>query len=246
MTAYIITRFSILDDSKKFWRLARTSNNIETLKANLFSKERLDEKFKAFNFITYPSVINQTNQNFVWIIVTSKHLPTNYKSKLYKFKKPNIKIIEVGNMREFSRIINSFTYEKEYATVRLDDDDGLNINFIDKLNLVYKTSKKSEIFSLVNGRKATIEGNKIFISNKKTIYKNIALGLTWFNGNIYSAGMHKTIHERFEVIYDESPGMYLLYSSEFCDSKRKFNSETYSEESLKDFLIGEFFKKPAV
>ena len=73
MRTYIITRFSILDKSKKKFK------NSESL---LFNKNRLDYKFKCFELMTLPSIINQTNQNFIWHIYTSDYLPIEYKNKL--------------------------------------------------------------------------------------------------------------------------------------------------------------------
>lgn len=225
MKTFIITRFSILDTNTTSWAITRENEN-EKLKEKLFSKDRLDEKFKSFENITYKSVINQTNQNFIWIITISTHLPKEYKNRLYEItsKNNNIEIYEVGNMKEFYNLCNTYNYPSNYSTTRLDDDDALNINFIKDLNIEYnKSIEKNEIYSLVNGNKITIHNGQLYIDKNKEEFKNIALGLSKFNGNIYSCGNHNKVHEKYKVIYNKRDFSYLLYSSDFCDTKRKFD-----------------------
>lgn len=238
MKTYIITRFSILDTNSNSWVITRKNKNIEELKNNLFSENRLNEKMLAFEKITYKSIINQTNQNFIWLIFISSILPKKYKKILYDMKKDNIKIIEVNNINEFNKYISSFDYEKDYSTVRLDDDDGLNINFVEKLNYFYnKSDNKSEIYSLVNGHKITIKNGDIYLENNIFKYKKIAIGLTKFNGNIYSCGNHTRVDENNKVIYDEDDNMFLIYSSKICDTKREFNiSESAKIEDIISYI----------
>jgi hypothetical protein len=130
METYIITRFSILDVDCGDWIISRDDKDKEQLKKKLFDETRLREKFWAFENVTYRSIINQTNQNFFWMIFISNELPIKYKDKLYAYERHNVKIFEVINMAEFFNILKNSKYSPEYSTVRLDDDDGLNINFI--------------------------------------------------------------------------------------------------------------------
>lgn len=232
MKTYIITRFSILDIDSKSWTLTRESNSETELINKLFDEKRLDEKLFAFEHITYKSLINQVNKDFIWYIITSKYLPSNYKEKIYKFKKENIKVIEVENMSEFNSFVKNIDYEKEYATVRLDDDDGLNLLFIDKLKEIYKNSNKEEVVSFYKGRKITKHNNQIIVENDEFIYKKIAAGLCKFNGNIYSCGNHTEIDQKYEVIYDDSENMFFIWSSEYCDTKRKFNMSNIEKFEL--------------
>ena len=48
-----------------------------------------------FEKITHPSIINQTYNNWMWFIITSKFLPDNYKKKLNDIinNNPRIKVI---------------------------------------------------------------------------------------------------------------------------------------------------------
>ena len=62
MHIIIITRFSIYD---------LNLNLLEEQINHIFSLKRLKFKFESFERITLPSVINQTNQNYTYLIFSS-------------------------------------------------------------------------------------------------------------------------------------------------------------------------------
>ena len=218
MLVYIITRFSILDFNFKGYRLTRkNSKDAQDYKNKLFAKNRLDYKFNSFEKITLPSIINQTNQNYVWEIYTSKFLPEEYKERLIKLTKPynKIKIYFIESFKDFNK---SEKTTGKYCTVRLDDDDGLNKNFV-KILQQYK-NHKNVIVSFPHGQKITIQNNEI-IYGVKMEYKKNAFGLCAIDMNIYNCGEHTRVDKNFKVIYNNAPDMYFANCSEFCDTKRK-------------------------
>ena len=103
MHHYIITRFSVLDKKSSinpyFTRKAKT--NIETY---LFNDDRLKEKFFIFNHVTYPSIINQTTNNYTWLIYSSSFLPEKYKKMLMEINGGKIKVIFVDNFKEMNEV----------------------------------------------------------------------------------------------------------------------------------------------
>jgi len=159
----------------------RTQSVLE-YKETLFNENRLEYKFKSFELITLPSMINQTNQNFIWYIYASIYLPEKYKERLLNLTKnyENIKCLFIESFKEF----NKFDYKNmnyKYCTVRLDDDDGLNNTFIEKLNK-YENEEKHTFISFQNGIKCTIEGDKVVYGDKVYI-PNAAQGLAAIMGN---------------------------------------------------------------
>lgn len=217
MKVYFITRFSIFDHNFKGYIMTKKLS-IEEYKSYLFSKERLDYKFNSFEKITLPSIVSQTDDNYIWEIYTSEYLPIEYKNRLLastnKYK--NIKIFFINSFKEFNK---SNKINDKYCTVRLDDDDGLDKNFVKTLQK-YK-DKTKEIISFPLGKKCTISNNKI-IYGKNVNIKNTALGLCAIDMNIYDCGNHTKVHNKFKVTYDMTPDMYLLNCSEFCDTQRRF------------------------
>jgi hypothetical protein len=216
MITHIITRFSILDyDFKGFWISKKIDK--ETYSERLFSSKRLDYKFTSFEKITLPSILNQTNQSYVWHIYASEYLPEIYKKKLMELTKPHasIHIYYIKTFKEF----NTLHFEDNYCTMRLDDDDGLSPNFIENLQK-YK-NERNTIVSCPNGNHVKIENDQVVIG-EKIISPNAALGLCAIGMNIYHCGNHMKVAEKFKVIYDNTPKMFLLNANENCDTERKF------------------------
>ena len=221
MLAYIITRFSIFDYSCPRFQITK-NNDYETYKNKLFDDERLKTKFNLFEKITLPSVLNQTNKNFVWYIYSSTLLPEKYKNKLLELTNhPNIKCIFIESFKTFCKI--EFNNEK-YCTVRLDDDDGLNKNFIESLNK-YKESPNKTLITHPMGQLVKIENDKLIYGRKidKT-KKPPAQGLTAIGMDVYKCGSHGKIQENYNVIYDKTPDMFIMSCSEHCDTERIFRN----------------------
>lgn len=221
---YILTRFSILDHKAKHWEYTKHNDDANSYKKKLFSEERLSGKFNMFEKITLPSINNQTYKNYEWHIYTSPHLPDKYKKRLINITKNNnkIKIFYVNSMNEMKNKTDSFFKNKEnYATLRLDDDDGLNKNFL--LNLLKYKDKNGNIISCPNGKKYKIDNNSNIILGENYYQKNIAIGLTAINKNIYDCGSHQDINKDHNVIYDNMVDAYLLGTGNSTDTNRIFN-----------------------
>ena len=217
MHTYVITRFSIFDPKYKHFKLTDlTLYNRHGYKSKLFSSRRLDFKFKVFEKVTLPSVINQTNKNYTWYIYTSNILPEKYKTKLLKLTQrfPQIKCKFIQSFNEFTFIPDKLG---PYCTVRLDDDDGLNPHFF--YNLQKYRHLNGCIISHSHGLKFRLKNGAVELGSP-IVYKNIALGLCAIGKNIYDCGHHVKMEETHKVIVDETPNMYYLCYSELCDSKR--------------------------
>jgi len=216
MITHIITRFSILDFDYKGYNMTQKLEK-ETYYKKLFSTERLNYKFKSFEKITLPSILKQTNQNYVWHIYTSEYLSENYKTKLIEMTIPytSIHVYFIKTFKEF----NNLKFDSNYCTMRLDDDDGLSPDFIENLQK-YK-NEHNTIISYPNGNRATIVNDEVIIG-KEISWPNIALGLCAIGMNIYECGNHTKLKERFKVIYDNTPNMFLLNCNVNCDTTRTF------------------------
>lgn len=220
MHYYIATRFSVFDHTYKGYQLVH-KNDVEKYKQELFSEGRLAFKFHVFETITLPSVVKQTNPNWTWLLYTSPDLPDSCKARLEEITRPypGIKIRYVSTMAEAFDDIDMQIAHSQYATLRLDDDDAIHVRFLEWLES-YATSDVS-IVSFPRGRKFTIQNGKFQIGGE-FYYPAIAIGLTMFNSNIYKAGVHSTIAQRFKTTYDDRPNAYCICCSEYCDTGRRF------------------------
>lgn len=144
-------------------------------------------------------------------------MPEKYKQRLLALTNNNPKII--CTFIESFKYFNKINYiNTKYCTIRLDDDDALSNTFIEKLNL-FKHEKDKTIISHPNGIKCTINNGNVIHGNAVHI-KNTALGLCVIGMNIYDCGDHTLVHKKFRIIYNNTPNMYMINCSPFCDTKR--------------------------
>jgi hypothetical protein len=210
---YIFTRFSILDEVCGVFR--------NSSKDYLFSQDRLNFKFIVFDKMTYLSIINQTYNNYEWIIFASNYLSNFYKNKLEKYKTNNIHILYVDNIKEMKNKTKHILQDKNnYTSIRLDDDDGLCPEFLENINKY--SDQKNKIISFPNGIRYTLDSNSNIIFGSKINKQKNAMGLCAVEFNIFSAGNHLKVDKKYEIIYNNTADSYFLCCSEFCDTKRKF------------------------
>lgn len=220
MKVYLITRFSIYDPLFLGFRLT-INHDQEEYKRRLFDKNRLNQKFDEFQNITLPSIVGQSCDDWKWLIYTSDQMPDEYMNKLHILLKnyTKIELITVRNFREFFEKDLSYDYDNSYATVRLDDDDGLNNCFVEKLQQYSKNVGSIVCFN--KGRLVKYVKGRVVVGKKVSI-RNNAQGLAGIGVKVFSCGSHSDIDTRYNVIYDYTPDMFLLCCSPFTDTKRGF------------------------
>jgi len=227
----------------------------EGYERRLFSSERLNHKFEEFENITIPSVTGQTRGDWEWLIYTSNQLPKRYMRRLESHAAAinRIKVIAVPNFMVFFKLHANYEYEKSYATVRLDDDDGLSELFVEKLQGY--SDRVGSIICFTEGRLVKYSNGRV-LKGERISEKNNAQGLAAIGLKIYSCGRHSDIDKRYNVVYDASPEMFLLTCSQYTDTKRAFSWPGRQLQRLKRLIflaghqpsaipgeVGEFVKK---
>lgn len=222
MKVYFITRFTIFDPVRTAWKVSRLP--IEEYKTKLFSTERLNNKYLVFEKMTLPSILNQTNKNYEWIIMSSEYLPNEYKERLNKLiaSYPQIKLYYVKCYNEFFDILAKYPFEPNYATIRLDDDDTLSPSYVQAVQK-YK-DKAGSIITFPYGHNFKLEKDKFIIKKEERFCPHIAVGLCGINMNIYTTGDHSKLgkNKKYNVIHDNTKNMYNQFCSPYCDTARKF------------------------
>jgi hypothetical protein len=222
MKVYFITRFSIYDPQFGGFRLT-TNYDQKEYERRLFDKARLNQKFDEFQNITFPSIVGQSCDDWKWLIYTSDRMPDEYMKRLRTLVKDytNIEVITVKNFKEFFANDLSYNYDNSFATVRIDDDDGLNSCFVEKLQEYSKNV--GSIVCFTEGTMVKYEKGRV-VMGEKVSEKNNAQGLVGIGVKIYSCGSHSTIDARYNVINDHTPDMYLITCSPYTDTSRGFTS----------------------
>lgn len=122
----ILTRFNLRSGSSRETRLRN-------------SHGWLANRFELFEKYCLPSVIGQTNQNFKWFIFFDIDTPQHYKERALEYSKKykNIKMywvrgLSLNEVQDFIRE-NCPDNKQILITTRLDNDDAINVNFVDRV-----------------------------------------------------------------------------------------------------------------
>lgn len=135
---YLITRFNI-----PYKKLYRKNNNEE---------KWMEERKKLFERYCLPSVLNQDNKNFKWLIGISPNTEQENMKYFRKIKQKfgGIRLIEIDSFYEVDRHIGKYilkdTKEGEYlSTSRLDTDDMISRTFMGRIEEIFNYQKRKPI-----------------------------------------------------------------------------------------------------
>ena len=182
---FILTRFNVIDS--------------ETYRASSYdyvnSDEYLSQRFQLFETYCLPSIINQSNKNFTWLLLFNDQLPEKWRKKLNEFQKICLNI-EVCFMREFPKgkqrdllnqlIINELKrleVKPEYImTTRFDNDDAFHFSFVDSVQQYFLEQPKEMLINYANGLQYVPQYN--VLKNIRVINGHFGTLVEKNNGNI--------------------------------------------------------------
>jgi hypothetical protein len=215
----IQTRFSIIDfDKKSRWTRARAMNDAD-YREHLYSPARLEEKFRAFETFTLPSVIAQTWANWRWDVFAGASLPSPFRERLAELAAcdPRIAVHWVGSLGQMGGIVDSLVDEHQgipFGTMRLDDDDAIPP----------VTCLRMQEYAESGAGNPTVVGFRSYdlvcfgpdeapsLCGRRNRSYPQPLGLTCISGDISRLGNHTKVHLREDVtmkwIDDVRPLLY--------------------------------------
>lgn len=162
---FVITRFclSANDDYEKSIRVIK-----DRFIRNALDPGHLEQRMVLLENIAFPSLINQTCKNFVWVILIDPALPKKYKNRLEILAESinllvvpfnsNLAIWENDWLRKFDKL------EYKYLiTSMLDDDDAYQENFISDIQNEYLPSFiEHGLLLLILGSSHAIQWDMLF------------------------------------------------------------------------------------
>ena len=139
MKHFLATRFNLKVEN---WTTAKDGSLVLT-------EKWLEERFELFEKYCFPSVTNQKNKNFYWLIFFDIDTPTAFREKTKQllsshnnFKALYIDGIKSLNNSLIENILENLDESDDFIiTTRLDNDDSIHKDFIDTIQ--NKTKKKS-------------------------------------------------------------------------------------------------------
>ena len=133
---FLLTRFNLRFDT---WET--------TVKgAKVLSEEWLEDRFQLFETYCLPSVKNQVNQNFTWLIFYDINTPESFKSRITRLAREyaNMQPVFIASGKEFRQSIiatlkASITDQFQFIiTSRIDNDDLIHKDFIQTVQRLFE------------------------------------------------------------------------------------------------------------
>lgn len=126
---FILTRFNL-----RLWNKDKVGKTVH-------SQEWLKHRFELFERYCLPSIMNQTCKLFQWIVLFDSSTPKEFKDMVEEWRKQCPRLVPVfvapENGRRFAEIFRMEVVKRLYAkrviTTYLDNDDALNVRFVEEL-----------------------------------------------------------------------------------------------------------------
>lgn len=254
----IVIRYSLLLEDFKAWIIARKEEG--SYKDTLFDSERLNGRLDLFKTLTLPCLAQQnliekrlegTNIYKTQVfLATSEQLPELHKQELNKLAEKyewlNICYLPSRGTKLESVVTN---YVEElynelrkpilYSNIRLDDDDILSSNFLNRLESYITEENIGRVISLAKGYYGVYDSKSNSFTHISDLFSpKLALGLALINKyddkgyhyelkSIYEAGNHTRIDHRLPVITDGRIPAYIRTVHSHADSNDERKTQWY-------------------
>lgn len=162
---YIITRFNI----KQSFGCQPRNPEKNLLYKNL-ENTYLTNRFEIFEKFTFPSIYQQTNQNFTWLLLFHKQTPEEFKKRMMKWKEamPQIQLLffednEKFAIEDYRKAVGEDT-DMAYITSRIDNDDAYHLTYIEKIQDYIQTMDQVKpcILSFEKGMQYAVDTQKLY------------------------------------------------------------------------------------
>jgi hypothetical protein len=100
----------------------------------------MEHRWKLFTTITLPSIMEQTCQNFTWLILMDKRTPDSYLREMESFRYPNLKpIYDASVSPVWQQALDPGDYD--LITTRIDNDDAFHRQAIEAIQRTYRAER---------------------------------------------------------------------------------------------------------
>lgn len=145
---FILTRFNLL-----LWQKDKEGCKVRTT-------EWLEHRFNLFEQYCLPSLCNQTCQGFEWIVLFDSSTPGVFKERIEKCQTKCPQLIPVFVQPEEGRyfasifkqeVIKRLNNPSKVITTYLDNDDALDIRFVEELQARAQTASVGQFINYADG-----------------------------------------------------------------------------------------------
>lgn len=212
----------------------------------LYEDPYFTDRFNIFCNITLNSFINQTNKDFTLCIYHTDQIPKDKKALFDKIEKeyPFIRCVYVSDDK---MPIPEDLKEQRMLTFRIDNDDGVPVDFIDRLRTTIDSTDEIN-FAITIPRIRKIM--RLSEDTYKTItanYPSNSMGEAYYTNQdktIMDLGNHVDIHARFPTKrLSGNGGLQIINSYNVANKFEKKNNIRKDQKKLTKKELEELLKK---
>lgn len=186
----------------------------------------LNERFRLFEQYCLPSILQQTNQNFVWIILACQQTPQEYQRRFDKLigENTHIKIEYCAYYDDVNRLYQTIgeKYIENYdflLSTRIDNDDMLAKHFVETLQTYVNSHINTN--SIITFPRGIQWFEKANIAFSASYIQNHFLNMFESRENIHTClGFNHTSIKKEEVVKLDNQSMWceIVHESNMCNS----------------------------
>lgn len=113
----------------------------------------LTERFRLFQTYTVPSIQNQTSRNFKWVVLFSKRTPDIFKRQIDAIQNdfPQFIPVYLDSDENITVKLEPFVFQRGNVNIstRVDNDDSLSLNYVERVQKLYSELNKEEKYVLI-------------------------------------------------------------------------------------------------
>ena len=146
---YILTRFNVAVSYGETGR-----KNGVNLQSSCLDNSWLSKRFDIFDKYMFPKMKNQINQDYTWLVLFHADTPEEYKKKIRKYSEvmgnfQPLYLTASESMDNFDQYIQKLigaAREEWILTSRIDNDDMVSEDYVEKLHRAVELLNKKECF----------------------------------------------------------------------------------------------------
>lgn len=223
---------------------------------NLWENPYFSDRLAMFQAITLKSFKQQTNKDFILLVYHSANMPDDKKAIFADLEKefPFMRNIYIsGTKMEIPDALR----QKRIITFRIDNDDGVPANFIEKLGTIYARNDNfydNVAFTIPRIRKiARISEDRY--QTDHSIFASNSIGLAYLSvdgENIMNCGNHRLVPYHSRTLFLEGAGgLQIIHGSNVANGFKKVYDkksplQTLNEKEMKDLLKSEGYPELSI
>ena len=217
-----------------------------------FEPEYFEYRFDIFKNITLRSFQQQTNQNFVLLLLHSENMPSHYKERFIELEQSNFFLFNIfvkDTQKSFdeglAKSVDFVEYKNDVAiTFRIDNDDAVPNDFIHKLsNFTYENFNRC-VINIPSVSIIQRIADQSYMKEER-YYPSHTIGLAYVSKKnefktVLELGEHTLVNKDNSMLLlaaYESGGLMTINGENAANSIDRSNSVILNEIDLKRYLI---------